>query len=221
MTAIDRAAQRRITDCWSRELPGFDAWRPLRLLRRIGSVLQGVALEQSVTGDYYFAASHLHSLAREFPVISLSLSHRLLRSSGQPLHIPVTEDDVSSFASELIEQTAHSLREVPPGLTEIISTYHEFAIGQQKRGHPPAFMELEDSIFAAALADEPTLVETGLGIARQLADLWPRHRLPPDWPGADAWLNGLQSRAADPDHLTSIVRSQIEIHKLAKVRFSE
>ena len=221
MTAIDRETLRRITDCWSREFPGFDAWRPLRLLRRIGPVLQGVTLERSVTGEYYFATSHLHSLTREFPVISLSLSHRLLRPSGQPLRIPVAEEDVSSPASKLIEQTAHSLGEVPPGLTEIISTYHEFAIGQKEKGHPAAFMELEDSIFAAALADEPALVETGLGIARHLADLWPSHRLPPDWPGADAWLNGLQSRAADPVHLASIVQSQTEIHKLAKVRFSE
>lgn len=221
MSALSKETQRRLTEQWSRELPGFDVWRPLRLLRRIGSVLQGVTLDRSNAGDCYFATSHVHGLTREFPVISLSMAHRLREPSGQPMRIPVSAEDISLLAANLIDQTAHSLRAEPPSLAEIISTYHKFALDQYEKGYPPAFMELEDSIFAASLAGEPTLVDAGLRISRQLAYLWPPDRLPLEWQGADVWLDGLQSRAADVDHLASIVQNEIKIHRLAKIRFSE
>lgn len=218
MTAFDRATMRRITRDWDMQLPGFDVWKPMHLLRRVGPVLQGVALERSRSGDYYFATSHVHALTREFPVISLSLGHRVLRSSGQPEQIDASEAHLSDVAARLIEQTDHSIRETPPAIDDLIVAYQRAAVTRHRLGQPPAVMEMEDSILVAALSERHELLAMGLQLAEQLAALWARPRLPLDWTTPSDWLDGLRTKAADPSALAGTVTRQIAEHKLEKIR---
>lgn len=215
MSKFDRATSKRLTSDWADEFPGFDTWRPLRLLRRIGPVLQGITLDLSNSGDEYFPTSHVHALTREFPVVSLTLARRLLRPSGQPERIRLShhESEFRAAVSGLREQSVLPLEECP-SLDEIIRIYHSFVVTVKQ----PAVVELEDSVLLAAAGGLPELVEDGLRIAGDVAVDWPSSRLPLDWPGAQEWTAGLSRRAQDGDRLTAIVGGQIAKHKLAKVR---
>lgn len=218
MTAFDKATMRRVTHDWAALIPGFDIWKPMHLLRRIGPMLQGVALERSRSGAYYFATSHVHALTREFPVISLSLSHRVLRSSGQPEQIDASETQLSDVAARLIEQTDHSMRETPPAIADLIGAYHRAAVDRQRLGQPPAVMEMEDSILVAAFSERHDLVAVGLQLAEQLAAAWARPRLPLDWTTSTDWLDRLRTKAEDPSTLANTVTRQIAEHRLENVR---
>jgi len=218
MTAFDAATMRRITKDWSNLLPWFDIWRPMHLLRRIGPVLQGVCLERSRSGPYYFATSHVHALTRDFPVISLSLSHRVLGPSGQPEHIAISETGLADLANRLAEQTIHSIREDPPSVDEIVVAYHVTAIDRQRTGQAPAVLEMEDSINTAAVSGQAELVEEGLRVATQLAGAWAKPRLPLWWTTPEEWLDGLRRKAGNVSALTATVDEQIAKHKVGKVR---
>ncbi|MEV1118832.1 hypothetical protein AB0I91_27515 [Actinosynnema sp. NPDC049800] len=72
----------KVTSDWGRTFDQFAVWRPLRLLRRLGPVVQGITLDRNTAGDAYFPTVHIHVLAVPFPVISLTMGQRLLDDSG-------------------------------------------------------------------------------------------------------------------------------------------
>lgn len=213
------ATVRRVTSEWAEAFPGFDVWRKLRLLRRIGPVLQGICLERTTSGDEYFATAHVHALTSEFPVISLMLNQRLLSSSGQPerLRFARHEAEFRSAAARLSDQSKLSLGEAP-SLEQIVRGYHSAAVHRQAKGHPPAVLEMRDSILTAAAAGRKDLVEEGLRLADELANVWPKSRLPLDWESKAVWLAELTFKANDPDALWEVVEGQIAKHELEKIR---
>ncbi|MER5181771.1 hypothetical protein ABT009_26010 [Streptomyces sp. NPDC002896] len=218
MSKSDTATAKRVTSDWGAALPGFSEWRPLRLLRRIGPVVQGVTLDRTTAGDGYFPTTHIHALVREFPVIALTLGQRLVTPSGiqESVSFARHSGEYQSAARRLVAQSRLSLEE-PPTISSIVDALYEHVSLQQERGLPPAVRELEDGVLIAAAAGEPSLVEFGLRLARQMVDVWPKARLPLDWKGSDIWLTGLEERIADPSVLSDVVEQQISFHKLAKV----
>ncbi|MFI8503507.1 hypothetical protein ACIGFK_34110 [Streptomyces sp. NPDC085524] len=157
----------------------------------------------------------MHALTREFPVISLTLGHRLERSSGQPETVLFTrhENEFQDAVSALNAQCRLSLNE-PPSLDEIVREYHSACSTRQEKGLPPAVLEMEDSILIAAVADRGDLVEAGIALAEDLAARWPKARLPLDWISTDAWLEGLTAKAGNLEALENIVSGQVVKHKL-------
>lgn len=218
MTKSGPATARRVTSDWASAFPEFAPWRPMHLLRRIGPVLQGICLDRSTSGDGYTPTAHVHALTREFPAISLTLSHRLERSSGQPETVLFSrhEDEFHDAVRTLNEQCRLSLSE-PPSLDEIVGEYHSACSDRQEKGLPPAVLEMEDSILIAAAAGRGALVRAGIALAEDLATRWPKGRLPLDWVSAEAWLEGLAAKAGDPAALESIVSGQVRKHKLNRL----
>lgn len=219
MTKAGSPTQGRVTSDWAGLFPEFDVWRPMRLLRRIGPAVQGITLDRSTSGDAYFPTVHVHALTREFPLVSLTLGQRLTGASGQPVSIVLSrhEEAFSDAAVELANQSNLPLHE-PPSVEDIVGAYHSFALGQQRKGLAPAVLEMEDSVLIAAAAGFPSLVESGIALATELAATWPKARLPLGWEGAQSWLDGLIGKASDVESLSEITESQILKHKLAKVR---
>ncbi|MFF0560655.1 hypothetical protein [Streptomyces sp. NPDC004266] len=209
----------RVTKEWAAEFPDFDVWKPLRLLRRIGPVVQGVCLDRTTGGDGYLPTAHVHALTREFPVVSLTLGRRLTRPSGTPDPVLFArhERDFGRATGALREQSALPLDE-PPSIEAIVREYHAEARRRVEKGHGPAVPEVEDGILVAAAAGQHDLAEEGLSLARELTGVWPRSSMPLDWPGAEAWLDGLVARAGDREALVAVVRGQTVAHKLARVR---
>lgn len=219
MSKVDSATAKRVTADWARVYDGFDIWRPLRLMRRIGPVLQGVTLDRSTLGDAYFPTAHIHALTREFPVISLTLGQRLVTASGvqEAIKFSRHSEDYLEASRRLTEQARLSLA-APPSVEEIVGELHAFAVAQQEQGNPPAVNEIEDSILISSAHGNWELVEQGLRLARVLLEKWPKARLPLNFSGADEWLAGLSDKASDPNGLRAIVDGQVVLHKLGNVR---
>ncbi|WP_329456284.1 hypothetical protein [Streptomyces sp. NBC_01497] len=219
MSKVDAATVKRATKDWSALYPGFDVWRPLRLLRRIGPVLQGVTLDRSTSGDAYFPTVHIHALTREFPVVSLTLGQRLVTSSGVQEAVTFSRhgEDYSDAARRLTEQSRLSL-DLPPTIEDVVGELRTFAGSQQAQGGPPAVNEVEDSVLIPAASGSVDIAVEGIQFARELLGKWPKSRLPIKWTSGDEWLEGLSAKAENVDLLHAVVDGQIAFHKLAKMR---
>ncbi|MDX2642379.1 hypothetical protein PV341_02130 [Streptomyces sp. PA03-1a] len=220
MTKPGAPTPRRVTADWAAALPGFDAWKPLHLLRRIGPVVQGVCLDRTTSGNAYIPTAHVHALTRDFPVISLMLGQRLEGASGQPERVLFGNHDgeYPAAVDALREQSLLSLSEEPPSLEQVVRAYLSAASASHDKGLPPAVLEVEDSVLIAAAAGLADLLQGGLALAGELAGLWSKFRLPLNWPGTAAWLEGLRAKATDPVALSTTVHHQVTQHKLARVR---
>jgi hypothetical protein len=207
-----KANAKAITADWLAAFPLFDVYKPLWLMRRIGPVLQGIVLDKTRSNDEYIPTSHVHALTRDFPVISLMLGQRADRIS-----VSHHGRDYTVVASKLREKSVLSL-DVAPTIDEIIHAYQAFAVAQREKGFPPAVPEMEDSVLVSAAAGRADLLDSCLGLAIELAAVWPKSRLPLDWTSSEDWLDGLRTKIADPSQLRSTIDDQVVKHKLGKIR---
>ncbi|MGW4286416.1 hypothetical protein ACWEIK_05730 [Streptomyces sp. NPDC004673] len=222
MSKANAATARRVTADWAKAFDGFDVWRPLRLLRRVGPVLQGITLDRSTSGDAYYPTAHIHALTRPFPVVSLMLGQRLVSSSGVQEAIEFTRHAEKHLdASRRLAEQARLSLDDPPSVRDISAGLHDFALAQLELGYPPAVNEMEDSILIVAADGDELLADQGLQLARELAGKWPSSRLPPTWTGREEWIGFLADRAADLEGLRATVESQVALHNLTKVRESQ
>ncbi|MFD9502452.1 hypothetical protein [Streptomyces sp. NPDC060035] len=221
MMKTDAATAKQVTADWARVFDGFDIWRPLRLLRRVGPLVQGITLDRSTSGDAYFPTAHIHALTRPFPAVSLALGQRLASRSGMPEAIRFTDhaEDYLDAARRLAGQARLSL-DVPPPVGDVVTELHAFAVAQHSMGSWPAVGEVEDSILISSASGDRDLAEEGLQLARDLVKKWPKHRLPLDWVGGKVWIASLSKKADNAEDLRAIVESQVRAHKLAKIRQS-
>ena len=219
MMKTDAATAKQITADWARVFDGFDIWRPLRLLRRVGPLLQGITLDRSTSGDAYFPTAHIHVLTRPFPVVSLTLGQRLASRSGMPETVRFSDhaEDYLGAARRLADQARLSL-DVPPTVGDVVTELRAFAVAQHAMGSWPAVGEVEDSVLISSASGDRDLTEEGLQLARDLVKKWPKHRLPLDWVGEEAWITSLSKKADNAEDLRAVVESQVRAHRLAKVR---
>ncbi|WP_405731498.1 hypothetical protein OG607_33755 [Streptomyces sp. NBC_01537] len=221
MTKLSNPVARRITSDWADLFPEFSIWQPLRLLRRIGPVVQGITLDKSTAGDQYYPTVHVHSLAQDFPVISLTLAQRLLKPSGvqQPIEVDRHPEEFRWAAVRLEEQSAFSLRRAPE-LSEIAEALRAFALAAQRGRLPAAVPELRDSVFIPAASGDAEAADESLGLVAELSEKWSKYEAPPGWTDTREWLDWLRATADDVPGLTSLVDGQIVKHKLSKIRSS-
>ncbi|MFB6985758.1 hypothetical protein [Streptomyces sp. NPDC056304] len=221
MSKADATTAGRVTADWTKVFGGFDTWRPLRLLRRVGPVVQGVTLDRSTSGDAYYPTTHIHALTRPFPVISLTLGQRLVSNSGmqEAIRFARHAEDHLDASRRLAEQARLSL-DAPPSVGDIVKELHAFAVAQYELDNPPALNEVEDSVLISSASGDKLLAEQGIQLARELVGKWPKSRIPLNWTSEEEWITSLTEKAANPEGLCAIVESQITLHKLAKIRQS-
>lgn len=78
MKTMTRSIGAQITADWQHEFPALGIVERRHLLRRVGPILEGIALETGSDRTVYQPIFHVHCLAREHPSITLTLSHPLL-----------------------------------------------------------------------------------------------------------------------------------------------
>ncbi|MEU9290615.1 hypothetical protein AB0D57_39750 [Streptomyces sp. NPDC048275] len=218
MTKINNRVARRITSDWVSLFPEFSVWQPLRLLRRIGPVLQGITLDKSTESDQYYPTVHVHSLVQDFPVISLTLAQRLVKSSGiqEPIEVDRHPEEFRSAAVRLEEQSALSLRQTPE-LREIVEALRAFAVVAQRGRFPEAIPELRDSVFIPAASGDSEAADESLRLVAELSEQWSKYEAPPGWTDTREWLDWLRVTADAVPSLTSLVDAQIAKHNLSKI----
>jgi hypothetical protein len=219
LSKVDTAMIRRVTKDWAGAFGGFDVWRPLRLIRRIGPVLQGITLDRSTSGDAYYPTAHVHALTREFPVIAFGLEQRLVGPSGMPEKISFSRHsaDFPDASKRLAGQSRLSLGS-PPSVEEVVDQFYTLAIEKQEKGYEPGVNEMEDGLAVAAVLGDKARVDRGFELARELLDKWPKSRLPFNFPGTGEWLDGLAVKVGAPEIISNTVDEQIVAHKLTKVK---
>ena len=213
---LSPAQARAITTDWGAQFPQLKPWRPLRLLRRLGPLLQGITLERSSSGDDYLPTSHLHALTRPFPVVTLTLAQRLAHRNGAAWRIHVNEHaaKLSMAAATLREQSVMPL-DLPPSPAEVLACYREFIVSQPRLGVPTAMNELEDLICLATIMGEAAAVRGGLSLAAEISDEW--EWAPVGYPDVSGWLAHLTTLASDPAALCKVVSGEIDKHKLGSL----
>ena len=202
-------ARLRATSEWAQALPGFQIWRSGHLLRRIGPVLQGIALDG--TGGRYYPTAHVHALVTDFPVVSLTLSYRLAYGS-----IPVESGSqiISRAARELADESPLPLREVP-SLAQIVEEYRRSAPGDAA-SHVP-----ELAMLSAFVARD--FLEAQLDFVREQSTGW--RALPAvfntarEWrAGRESWLRRLAVQARDVRALEERVERNVRALGAASIR---
>lgn len=216
---LNAAAVRKITSDWSSVYPEFTVWKPLRLMRRLGPIVQGITLDRSTYGDSYYPHAHVHALTRDFPDISLTLTQRLEKPSGVPEGIPVDRHDEKFMqsADRLKAQSSLSCEEAP-ALEQLVQRYWGYATDVQRGRIPNAIIELEDCVLVPAVVGNEELARESMQVVTRVAAGWSRAESPWGWDSTSDWLDWLTRRMLDVEGLAATVEEQILKHKLSNVR---
>lgn len=198
------------------KFPDFTAWRPLHLLRRLGPLVQGIALDRSSSGDDYLPTAHVHALTRIFPVVSFTLAERLRSSSGVTRRIAVQDHEsvIEQVADQLREQSRLSL-DSPPSVVDVLDCYEKYVAGQQRLGLPVGVNELEDRVLLPSVMGQSESVRAGLEFARTVTARWVTP--PQGWADSGAWIANLETLASDLATLRERVASETRRHKLGNL----
>lgn len=202
-------ARLRVTREWAQALPGFQVWRSGHLLRRIGPVLQGVALDG--TGDRYYPTAHVHALVTDFPVVSLTLSYRLAYGS-----IPTESGSraISDAAWELADESPLPLREAP-SLAQIVGEYRRSAPGDAAN-HVPELAMLSAFVSRDFLEEQLDFVREQSAGWRTLPAVFDTAR---GWRAdRETWLGRLAVEARDVRALEERVERNVRALGVSSIR---
>ncbi|MDI6097233.1 hypothetical protein QLQ12_01240 [Actinoplanes sp. NEAU-A12] len=219
MAGIDAKARRRISRTWQELFPGFEIWRPMRLLRRIGPILQGVALAQVPGRVEYFPTAHVHPLTMNFPGISLSLGHRLSgwRGVDESVSSTADEDAVRDAADRLRAQSPLPLGRIP-ALDEVLAAYRDHLLSQPISIRGPSH-DVEQLLALARFSPSKQVMAAQAEFVEELSKSW-RYR-PDGVHGRDECLRRTLAQVPDRMTLQSIVDDQAVRLKVVSLKFVE
>jgi hypothetical protein len=202
-------------------VPQFAIYQPMRLVRRVGPLVQGICLDRDSSNAAYLPTLHVHCLCREFSVVSLNL--------GQPLV------SVRSGTAERLSVQFHAqkYREACERLvaSSLLPVTGDWTMSQVLAAFE-AYRNLNrpDSRFPISLMEDAVSLWTWLGQndrAQDLADQYGAEAK--SWPeivlvrqgGWDAWRNSLHTIAFSTDSLRKRVTEQTEYLKLLEAPVAE
>ncbi|MFD7447168.1 hypothetical protein, partial [Streptomyces sp. NPDC059909] len=191
-----KAATGVITADWAALFPEYTA-RKLHLLRRVGPLVQGIFLERVTSGEEYAPVAHVHSLVRDFPVISLDLGTPRQDRVDARRH----KDQFRAAAARLEATSSLPLREVPAP-ADVVRAYREHAVARQRGRLPAAVLQLEDSVLVAAAAGEHALANESMALVVELSQRWSKRG---DWFGGQAGM-GIQAPRPSKSWVTTSSR---------------
>jgi hypothetical protein len=213
--SMNAADKHRITSDWQRQFPRFGIWRPLRLCRRLGPIVQGIALDSTPGGDY-FPTAHVHALVHTSPTVSLSLATRLAGRNGVHELIRMQRHDqhLAQASASLKEQSPLSLDE-EPSLIDVVAAYRARLAAATRPG-PTSVGEVEDLILVPAAQGRADLVAEQLEFAKKAVSQWPRGSLQP-WELGDDRLEQVHRSASDRAGLVATVEEEADRHGLRRL----
>jgi hypothetical protein len=212
VAGIDAKARRRISRTWRESLPGFEVWRPMRLLRRIGPVLQGICLDQVPGRVSYFPTAHVHPLTLDFSVISLSLGQSLLGVSST-----ADEDEVRDAADRLRAQSRLSLDRIPT-LDEILAAYRDHLLSEPMSIRGPSH-DVEQLLALARFSASEQVMAAQAEFVEELSKSWGYR--PDGLHGREECLRRILAEVPDRMTLQTIVDDQALRLKVDSLKFVE
>ena len=205
-----------ITEEWRREFPGLDRYKPMWLARRLGPVVQGLALRPNGANDEYKPTSHIHCLAHPFPSVGLV-------NDGDPKD-PYSGCTVSvraRFHEGRVPAAADAVRlasllplDRVPTPDEIVAAFRRLLASRSSYAGPLVRRQENLASVLAWFGRAEEARETLREAARRPED-WERYFEPEE--GAEAWLGRHLQRVGDLNGLRATVAKEVERHKLRSV----
>jgi hypothetical protein len=197
---------------WQESFPRFEIWRPMRLLRRIGPVLQGICLDQVPGRVEYFPTAHVHPLTMDFSAISLSLGHRL--SSVSSL---ADEAAVRDAADRLRARSPLPLDRIPT-LDEILAAYRDHLFAEPMSTRGPSH-DVEQLLALARFSSSELVMATQAEFVGELSKSWGYR--PDGVHGREECLRRTLAQVPDRMTLQAIVDEQAVRLKVNRLKFVE
>lgn len=200
MKSLTAAAKLRITEDWLQLFPGLGRYRPLHLLRRVGPLLEGIALERDSGNDVYRPTFHVHGLVSDWPDVTLTLMQRLRSDrTGGPDFIQVAHHDARyAEAAERLRRQAPLRLDGELALGEVVDAYRAF---HARPGvHYDAHLLFADMALICGWAGQRDRARALIAEGAQAMEQWPegaRHQVG----GVEAWRRRLEEAVADPARL--------------------
>lgn len=205
-TKLTPAAKKKITSDWNEAYSAFGVYKPLHLLRRVGPLLMGIALEKGASNDFYKPIFHVHNLSKAFPVISLSQPKRI---PNEYVQVDWHESKYAELAERLKEQ-AYLPLSGDVTLTEVINGFYCYLQNPLTPFEPDVYKDLAMICgWAGALERaEEVVVESERAMKK-----WPANVLN-QIGGLNAWLEDVRALSHHGAKLTSTCEKEIGSHKL-------
>lgn len=202
-------ASRRVTADWHSQFPELGVYKPRRLLRRVGPLLEGIILERDSSNSCYHPMFHVHCLARPWSSVTLTLSQHLRNlRNGAPDWVTVRSHD-----AQFLEATARLRGQAPLALSgdlllgDVVGAYERYL--SAPLGMACADRLFEEMALICAWAGQGTratsLVTEGAKVLRQ----W-RAEFQARIGGVTAWVERVSTSAADQARLRQVVEEQAE-----------
>lgn len=202
------ALKKKITADWHALFPQMGVYELMGLARRIGPLVQGIALDRDSGNMTYFPTTYLHNLCRPCECMTLSFGQRLLtKRSGTQERI------AASFHEQYYRDAAERLAEASLlpldgdlKLDQVLEAYR----GYQELHEP-------DSKYPVSLFEDAVLLCAWCGqMDRAMAVLRSYVEEMHDWPGrimerdggVEAWERKVLEMARDPETVRAVAESE-------------
>jgi hypothetical protein len=212
-TLTDRG-KNRITRDWHGCFPEMGVYEPMHLLRRVGPLLIGIALERDSGNTSYRPTFHVHNLSRKRGHITLTLAEPLRTvRTGAPEAIQFRWHE-----SKFREAAARLSRQAPLPfagdvlLDDVLAAYRSYASSMGRY----QFYLYEDMSLICCLAGRQELADSVIDEGCKEMKRWPRH-VRDKIGDIVAWENRLRSEASDPARIDIIVRNEIQVLGAEKI----
>ena len=208
MKSLTTAAKKQITQDWAELFPGMGVYKPLHLLRRVGPLLIGIALETDSSNISYRPTFHVHSLTADFSEVSLTMSQALATvRTNAPETIDVVRHDAKfrEAAERLSNQAALPLS----GdllLSTVVAAYQAYIRRPTTHYQPELY---EDIALISAWLGEAEQASRVIEEATSVMQSWPQNVLEAIG-GLNEWIAALRDRASKPGEIRAAVERRVE-----------
>ncbi len=200
------ALKRSITRDWQSLALQFAIYKPMLLARRVGPLVQGIALDRDESNETYLPILFVHCLCRPFPGLSFTFPQDLLSPRAlapQRLKVQFHEQNFREACERLL---ASSLLPVSGDIhvTEIVAAISK---GQKSRHWLYCLPEMESAVMLNAWLGEAIQAQDLLEKYIKQAEAWPELVLSREG-GVSGWLRKLAGFISHPEELRAIAIDQ-------------
>ncbi len=217
---LTKQAKRAITADWAECFPEMSVWKPMHLLRRVGSLLIGILLERDSGNDCYLPTFHVHDLCRPEDGIYLLLAHRLLTARTQADDRIKVRDHALRYreAATRLSSQAPLPFSGPVSLQEVLTAFDAYLCRPDVLRYA-SYLYSDMALLVSERGDVDRAAEIIRRGCRAMQD-WPQHVLEKIG-DLDEWQAKNLDAVADPDAVRRTVQEQIAQFQLENIACRE
>lgn len=213
MKSLTPEAKKRITKGWAECFPEMGIHEPMHLLRRVGPLLIGIALERDSGNHRYTPTFHVHNLASDVGHITLTLAQPLVTNRNgatESIEVRWHETKFRDAAQRLAQQAllpfAGDL-----SLDAVLAAYRTHL----DRGDVLRYQSVlyEDMALICSWASQQDKVRQIVQSGREDMQTWPNY-VREKIGNLDSWASRLMGLASNSVGVRAVVEKEIQLLKI-------